>query len=122
MSGEKLSSQPELVDPFKENFLRIVEEFNLSKHQIYNADDTGLFWKLLPDKTYVTGNGKTAKSLKVTKQRLPLLGCINATRLHKLMPRIIGKSKNPRALKNFRNPITYKNSKNAWMTCAIFKS
>lgn len=122
MSGEKLSSQPELVNPFKENFRRIVQELNLNKHQIYNADETGLFWKLLPDKTYVAANEKTAKGLKVAKQRLSLLGCTNATGSHKLTPLVIGKSKNPRALKNFRNPVIYKNSKNAWMTSVIFKS
>jgi hypothetical protein len=50
ITGEKLSSAPELVDPFKELLKLKFEEFDLNQHQIYNADETGLFWKLLPEK------------------------------------------------------------------------
>lgn len=121
ITGEKLSSQPELVDPFKQELYRIIQELNLSHQQIYNADETGLFWKLLPEKTYVSLSEKTAPGLKIAKQRLTFLGCTNATGQHKLTPLIIGKSRNPRALSKFQNPVIYKHSKNAWMTCEIFK-
>ncbi|XP_030766438.1 jerky protein homolog [Sitophilus oryzae] len=53
ISGEKLSSQPELIDPFKARLRRVIQEHNLNEHQLYNADETGLYWQLLPDKTYV---------------------------------------------------------------------
>lgn len=121
ITGEKLSSAPELVDPFKELLKLKIEEFDLNQHQIYNADETGLFWKLLPEKTYVSLNEKTAPGLKMAKQRITFLGCTNAAGSHNLKPLIIGKSKQPRCFKNFNNPVIYRGNKSAWMTLEIFK-
>ncbi|XP_066259645.1 jerky protein homolog-like [Euwallacea similis] len=122
ITGEKLSSNPDVVDPFKENLKRMIEEHELNCHQIYNADETGLYWQLLPDKTYVALAEKTASGLKISKQRLTFMGCVNASGCHKLKPLVIGKSKNPRCFKNFINPVVYKSNKNAWMTGDLFKT
>jgi hypothetical protein len=59
ISGEKLSSQPELVDPFKLELKNKIQELNLTLDQLYNADETGLYWKLLPDRTFVSLTEKT---------------------------------------------------------------
>lgn len=120
--GEKLSSQPELIDPFKDTLRKLIREHGFNEHQIYNADETGLFWRLLPDKTYVSLAEKTAPGLKIAKQRITFLGCVNASGLHKIKPLVIGKAKNPRCFKNFNNPVVYRNTKNAWMTAEIFKN
>lgn len=101
ITGEKLSSQPELVDPFKQKLKNLIQEHHLSNHQIYNADETGLFWKLLPDKTFVALSEKAAPGLKMAKQRITLLGCVNANGSHKLTPLLIGKAAKPRCFKNF---------------------
>ncbi|XP_045464241.1 jerky protein homolog-like [Harmonia axyridis] len=122
ITGEKLSSQPELVDPFKQKLKNLIQEHHLSNHQIYNADETGLFWKLLPDKTFVALSEKAAPGLKMAKQRITLLGCVNANGSHKLTPLLIGKAAKPRCFKNFKNPFIYKHSKNAWMTIDILKT
>lgn len=122
ISGEKLSSQPDLVEPFTNELKETIKELDLSDHQIYNADETGLYWKLLPDKTYVALHEKTAPGLKISKQRVTFLGCVNASGFHKLNPLLIGKAKSPRCFKNFDNPIVYKNTKNAWMTQEIFRN
>jgi hypothetical protein len=42
IAGEKLSSQPELIAPFKEKLSKKVTELQLSLEQIYNADESGL--------------------------------------------------------------------------------
>lgn len=122
IAGEKLSSQPELVDPFKKKLQQKVDELGLTTDQLYNADETGLFWKLLPEKTYVSSLEKNAPGRKTDKQRITFLACTNATGLHKLKPLVIGKAKNPRSFKNFNCPVDYKNSKSSWMTAAIFKN
>lgn len=122
ITGEKLSSQPELIAPFKERLKRVIRDHGLNEHQIYNADETGLYWRLLPDKTYVSLAEKTASGMKISKQRITFLGCTNASGLHKIKPLVIGKAKNPRCFKNFNNPLVYRNSKNAWMTCTIFRN
>ncbi|XP_037959124.1 jerky protein homolog-like [Teleopsis dalmanni] len=121
ISGEKLSSQSQLVDPFKEKLKDKIAEFELCNDQLYNADESGLFWKLLPEKTYVSTLEKRAPGVKSEKQRITFLCCSNATGSHKLKLLVIGKAKNPRCFKNLQCPTNYKNSKSAWMTATIFK-
>lgn len=121
ISGEKLSSQPELVAPFLSKFRQKILELNLSHNQIYNADESGLYWKTIPDKTFVAAHERSAPGRKVAKDRLTFLVCANATGSHKISPLVIGKSKRPRCFKDWIIPLPYKSSKNAWMTAYIFK-
>lgn len=67
---------------------------------MYNAEETGLYWKLLPGKTYVSREEKTALGRKKAKERITLLECSNATELHKLTPLVIGKAKNHEVLRS----------------------
>lgn len=122
ISGEKLSTNPELVNPFKQDLQSMIERLNLTNEQLYNADETGLFWRLLPEKTLVKGDEKTAPGRKAEKARLTFLACTNATGEHKIRPLVIGKAKNPRCFKNFTLPVDYDYSKKAWMTSAIFEN
>lgn len=121
ITGEKLSSQPELVSPFLRKLEEKIKDLNLDYNQVYNADETGLYWKLLPGKTYVSSEEKTAPGRKVAKERITFLACTNATGLHKLTPLVIGKAKKPRSFKNSYIPVHYKNSQSAWMTAGIFE-
>jgi hypothetical protein len=121
ISGEKLSSNIEAVEPFKNVLQQKIEKMGLSKDQIYNADETGLFWKCRPDKTFVSSSEKTAPGRKVEKARITFLACTNASGRHKIKPLIIGTAKNPRSFKNFEVPVDYDYSKKAWMTAEIFK-
>lgn len=120
ITGEKLSSQPHLVDPFKLKLKEKIEEMGLCKDQLYNADESGLFWKLLPEKTYVSTLEKSAPGAKTEKQRFTFLCCANASGTHRLKLLVIGKAKNPRCFKNFACPTEYKSSKSSWMTTSIF--
>lgn len=119
--GEKLSSQAEYVQPFKNELELLIKRHHLTEQQLYNADETGLFWKILPNKTFVSATEKTAPGRKLSKERLTFLACTNATGDHKLKPLIIGKSKNPRCFKNFVLPVEYANTKKAWMNCEVFR-
>lgn len=119
--GEKLSAQIELMEPFQRVFRSKISELSLTRQQIYNADESGLFYKMLPNKTFVAAHEKTAPGRKVSKERVTFLLCANATGEHKITPLLIGKSKNPRAFRGFENPLEYKNSKNAWMTGGLFR-
>lgn len=65
---------------------------------------------------------KSAPGRKISKERITFLTCTNGTGTHKLQLLVIGKSKNPRCFKGFKNPINYANSKTAWMTASIFKN
>lgn len=72
-----------------------------SPSDIVNADETGLFFRLLPDKTLEfkgvqCHGGKKKKS----KERLNVMVCVNIMAGFEKIPLlVIGKQKNPRCLK-----------------------
>ena len=118
--GEKLSADTAAIDPFIQSLKAKIQEMGLTEEQIYNADETALYYRLLPDITYVAASEKNAPGHKKSKERVTLMLCSNATGTHKINPLVIGKSAKPRAFKNFKNPLEYANSKSAWMTTYIF--
>lgn len=119
--GEKLSNDVSAVVPFIKKLSEIIQRKGLIPTQIYNADESGLFWKILPEKTLVHSKEMTAPGRKSSKERLTFLACANGDGSHKLKLLVIGKAKNPRAFKNATLPVEYTNSSNAWMTSQIFK-
>jgi hypothetical protein len=65
--------------------------------QIYNADETGIYYKMLPDKTLaVKSDQRRKEGFKAIKDRLTILFTVNKTGSHKLKPLCIGKSRAPR--------------------------
>lgn len=118
--GEILSSDTSTITPFVHKFRAKISEMGLTHDQIYNADESGLYYRMLPDKTLVASTEKSAPGRKIQKERVTFLIGANASGSHKLTPMVIGKAKSPRCFKNFANPFIYTNSSNAWMTANIF--
>lgn len=117
--GEKLSSREDLVPQFQLTFKSLMQSEELTDSQVYNADESALFWKMLPNRTLVHANEKSAPGRKMCKERFTFLCCANKSGTHKLNIVVIGKSQNPRAF-NKKPPVEYYSSKNGWMTSAIF--
>jgi hypothetical protein len=65
-----------------------------SPKDIFSADEVGLFYSMLPDKTY-TFKGASCKGRKVNKERITVLICANLEGTEKLPLLVIGKSKRP---------------------------
>ena len=87
---------------------------------IFNADETGLFYKLLPAKT-LQFKGESCHGGKRSKERITLLVAANMDGSEKLELLTIGKFENPRCFKGIKSlPVTYKANKRAWMTSQIF--
>lgn len=126
ISGEKLSADNESADSFvTTKFKKLVDEEGYSLDQIYNCDETGLNFRMLPNKSLVHRKETRAPGFKKSKERITVLPCSNATGNHKLRLLIIGKSKKPRAFKNLALqglPASYSNQKSAWMDKNIFKT
>ncbi|CAH1981583.1 unnamed protein product, partial [Acanthoscelides obtectus] len=61
ISGEKLSAQPQLVQPFKEKLMKTITELDLRMEQIYNADESGLYWKISASGLMAFGNSRTSQ-------------------------------------------------------------
>ena len=93
------------------------------RKNIFNCDETGLFWKMTPPKTL----GRfSRKGIKEDKARITAHLTINADGTEKLLPWIIGRAKNPRFFgKDRKNtcgiPLVYHFNKKSWMNGEIFK-
>lgn len=120
ISGEKLSTNPLAVDPFKLQLLTKIEELQLTADQLYNADESGLFWKMLPQKTLAHAKESSAPGRKQNKERITFMPCCNSTGTHKLKLFVLGKSNKPRSFGNSNIPVVYKGQKRAWVTREIF--
>jgi hypothetical protein len=59
---------------------------------VLNMDETGLYWKLSPNRTLAT---KASNRSKKSKDRITLALTVNATGTNKWEPWLIGKSENP---------------------------
>ena len=100
----------------------IVKEYD--SKDIYNCDETGLFWRMIPHKTLFRYQHEGSK---VDKARITAHLTCNADGSHKLDPWLIGNSKNPRAFgrqnqkKIKAMPFIYRFNKKAWMTGEIFR-
>lgn len=82
---------------------------------IFNADETGLFWKMLPNKTLVHAGEATAPGRKISKERVTVLLCANSSGTKRIKPLLIGKAKKPRSFRNKTVHLNYLHSKNAWI-------
>lgn len=122
--GEKMCADRKAVEEFKMEFAQTIINENLTLPQIFNADETGLNIKLLPNKTLAGKEEREAPGFKGNKDRVTIMLCANANGSLKLPLVLIGKYKNPRALKNIERhtlPVYYTHQSNAWMNTQIFE-
>lgn len=119
--GESGAVDPETVSAWREDMLpTLLRDYELK--DVFNADETGLFFNLLPDKTLAMAND-TCHGGKKSKERLTVLLCANADGSEKLPPLVIGKFAKPRCFKNVKSlPTQYTFNKKAWVTTKVFES
>ena len=98
----------------------ILKEY--SPDNVYNADETGIFFRCLPDKTLEFKN-KDCHGGKQSKERITALVCANMSGTDKRPLLVLGKSAKPRCFNNVKSyPTEYDANKKAWMTSDIFKN
>ncbi|GIY54167.1 tigger transposable element-derived protein 1 [Caerostris darwini] len=85
-----------------ENFKRGAVFTPLSDMQVFNCDETGLFWKKMPNRTYITAEEKMMPGHKPMKDRLTLALCANASGDCKIKPLLVYHSKTPEHLNHIR--------------------
>lgn len=116
----ELASVPKEAEDQMAGIREIVEGY-ANQADIYNMDESGLWWKAMPDKSLTT---ERLAGRKKDKARITTIVCSNSDGSHKLPIWIIGKVENPRAFgsKNHKlvcQPIVYKANAKAWVTQAI---
>lgn len=101
-----------------------ISENELSPCQVYNSDETGLFFKVRPKRTLVGSSETTAPGRKLDKQRVTVQVCCNATGDNKIRLMVIGRSKKPRCFSGFNveSFVHYKSNKTSWMTKDLLES
>lgn len=115
ISGEAASVNPKDVATFLTEIPSIIN--NYSRKNIYNADETGLFFRAVPNKTLHLKRERCIGG-KFSKERLTVLFCVNMEG-EKEIPLVIGKTAKPRAFKHINVndlPVTWRWNKKAWMT------
>lgn len=121
-SGEKSSADVEAAESYVDDFQEFIDKENLTPEQVYNADESSLFWRYIPRKTYILNDEKSASGYKDSKERLTIMTCANAAGTHKCKLLVIGKSRHPRALNGVKVlPVHYMANQRAWMTAEIFE-
>ena len=102
LQGEELSTDREASVNYVSAFSKLVEEQELSLSQVFNRDETRLNFRLLPDKTLAACFEKSADGRKLSKERVTINTCSNATGTIKLPLQIIGKARRTRCFKGLK--------------------
>jgi DDE superfamily endonuclease/Fission yeast centromere protein N-terminal domain/Tc5 transposase DNA-binding domain len=117
--GEAASAevdQPERIQQI-EDLRTLTAEYE--PRNVLNMDETGLFWKQSPNRTLAI---EAQSGGKKSKDRITMAFTSNADGSEKFVSWIIGKSKNPRCLKNINRKmlrVIYRHNKSKWMTGII---
>lgn len=91
--GEASKVNQESIDVWIEENLEKLKQYN--PNNIFNADESGLFYRLLPSQTIHFKN-QACHGGEQNKDRITMLLCANWSGTEKLIPLVIGKSANPR--------------------------
>lgn len=118
--GESGSIDIQTRDDWIQNILpSLIQEYD--KNDIFNADETGLFFKCLPSRTLAFRNEKCVGGKK-SKERITVMVGSNWSGTEKLRLLVIGKSKNPRCFKGLQYlEVDYENNSKSWMTSELYE-
>lgn len=120
LCGESASVDESVCSNWKIDLKGLLD--NYEPRNIFNTDETGLFFKCLPEKT-LNFQSEKCHGGKHSKQRVTLLLAANMDGSEKLKPLIIGKSAKPRCFKGVESfPVDYKANKKSWMTTELFNT
>jgi hypothetical protein len=105
----------------RRNLNQLLSAYDLE--DIFNADETGLYYRMNANTTLATG---PVSGEKKDKTRITIMFTTNASGTMALKPLVINNSKMPVAFRNAgithnQLPVDYANNKKAWMRHDIFQ-
>ena len=121
--GEIASADVSAAENFPSVAQEIVNEGGYDPEQIFNCDETGVYWKKSPKGTYAPKGLRQAPGTKMAKDRFSVLLTTNVTGECKMKPAIIYKCAKPHSFRNcdmnnLPNCVWYHN-KSGYMTAAL---
>ncbi|XP_043604800.1 jerky protein homolog-like [Bombus pyrosoma] len=96
----RMTNQAE-ADITKNDFEELLLNEGYSLENVYNADNTGVMWRAVPEETSIFHCEKTTTSKKSFKEKVTTFLCVNATGSHRLSILIIAGIEKSRRSKNF---------------------
>ncbi|XP_042203517.1 tigger transposable element-derived protein 1-like [Homarus americanus] len=124
VSGETASADAEAARRYPQEFHQVIQEGGYLPCQVFNASKTALFWKRMPDKSYLAKEEARMPGFKAAKDRVSLLFCANASGDYKCKPLLIHRSARPCPFKNISMltlPVHWRANKKGWITQTIFE-
>ncbi|XP_038603240.1 tigger transposable element-derived protein 1-like [Tachyglossus aculeatus] len=101
----------------------VVEEGGYSPKQVFNLDDSGLFWKRLPARTYLSREEAAAPGFRAARDRVTVMLGANVHGDCKLKPVVAYHAANPPALNGLVKhhlPVHFRPSRRGRVTGSIF--
>lgn len=123
LRGEILSADTSAVEPFCKELQEVIEREGYSRDVIFNADETGLWWRMMPSKSLTASTEKRPANFKKAKDRVTILACANAAGTCRIPLLLINKSKKPRCFKHMdmeNLPVHYAAQSKSWMDSKLF--
>ncbi|KAG7171110.1 Tigger transposable element-derived protein 1-like 80 [Homarus americanus] len=100
IGGEESSADRVAAREFPPFLREIMEEGQYTDDQVFNMDESGLFWKKLPSKTFFVKNASKCRGRKLQKERITVLFTTNASGTCKLKLSVIHTARKPHAYKS----------------------
>ncbi|KFD62404.1 hypothetical protein M514_00894 [Trichuris suis] len=119
MTGEAASADKEAAAVYPPSLKKLIDERGYSSQQIFNVDETSLFWKRMPKRTYIAQEEKSAAGFEPVKDHITLLLGGNASGDLKLKPVAVYHSETPTAMKGYSKPhlpVIWSSNKRGWIT------
>ncbi|GFX12720.1 tigger transposable element-derived protein 6 [Trichonephila clavipes] len=118
MCRESSSVDINVCSKWQNSLSDLIKEYE--SRNIFNTDETGLFFKCLPEKAFTFKKEKCHRG-KHSNERLTILLAVNMDGSEKIIPLVIGKSAKPWCFKSIKSFSTkYRSNKEAWMTTELF--
>ncbi|XP_064116719.1 tigger transposable element-derived protein 1-like [Macrobrachium nipponense] len=73
LHGEAASADVDAVQNYPETFKKLISDKGFCPQQVFNMDETGLFWKRMPSRTYIMKDEARASGFKAHKDRVTLI-------------------------------------------------
>ncbi|XP_041045228.1 tigger transposable element-derived protein 2-like [Carcharodon carcharias] len=122
-TGEQTVANRKAVECYITDFAKLMKNERLTPEQVYNADETDVFWRCLPRRTLACAEETVMRDCKESKERLTVLTCANAAGTHKCKLLVVGRSAKPCAFKGMKiMPVLYEANKCSWVTQEIMKN
>ncbi|XP_036364351.1 tigger transposable element-derived protein 1-like [Octopus sinensis] len=122
--SESASAVEQAAAEFPCALKKIIEENGFLPEQIFNVNETGLYWKKLPDRSFISKEEKTIPGYKASKERVTIMLGGNCAGDFKLKPLLVYHAHNPRALKNIPKaslPVIWMANSKALVTVVVFE-